>query len=82
MKLQRTVIELELYGEKFTLRKPTFKEASEYKDKLLKLDPNDDATEIMKGMLELLGLPKAKFDELELDHVNELMQVLLYSKKN
>ncbi len=82
MKLQRTVIELDLYGEKLTQRKPTFAEASEYRKQLLSLSESEDASGLMANLLESLGLPKDKFQSLEFDHVNEIMQAVVYSKKN
>lgn len=81
MKLERTKIELELYGEVFNLRKPTFKEAREYREELTKLGSESDATVVIESFLEKMGLPKEKFQDLEFDHVNEIMEFLLISKK-
>ena len=82
MKLVKSILELEVYGEKVELRKPTFKEAQSYRDELIKLGESGDATEVMVNFLEKLGLKKEIFDSLELAHVNQIMDLVTGSKKN
>lgn len=81
MKLVKTIIDLEVYGQKVELKKPTFKEAQEYRDQLLKLTDSESSVEVMKMFLNKMGLPLETFDELEIAHVSELMEALMDSKK-
>jgi len=81
MKLVKTIIDLDVYGEKVELKKPTYKEAQDYRDELLKLKDNESATEVMKQFLFKMGLPLNTFDQLEIAHVSELMEALTDSKK-
>lgn len=81
MKLVRTSLEIDFYGEKITLRCPTYKEGKDYRDQLSALEKDADATEVLMNFLEKMGLPKEKFMELEFSHVNEVMEFLLGTKK-
>ena len=80
MKLVRTVFEIELDDKKFELRKPKFKETQQYRESLLK--EGADASIVMKEFLEALGLPVGVYDELEMDHIEQLMASVTGSKKN
>lgn len=80
MKLVRTVFEIELDDKKFELRKPKFKETQQYRESLLK--EGADAGVVMKEFLEALGLPIGVYDELEMDHITQLMDAVTGSKKN
>lgn len=81
MKLVKTIIDLEVYGQNVQLKKPTFNEAQEYREQLLKLGESDSAAEVMKAFLNKMGLPLEIFDQLEIAHVSELMEALTDSKK-
>ncbi len=81
MKLVKTVIELEVYGQTVSLKKPTYREAQEYRDALKKLSDNEDAGSVMIEFLSKMGLPKEVFEQLELGHVNEIMEALTDTKK-
>jgi len=80
MKLVRTVFEIELDDKKFELRKPKFKETQQYRESLLK--EGADASLVMKEFLEVLGLPVDVYDDLEMDHIEQLMASVTGSKKN
>jgi len=81
MKLEKAKIELDMYGEIIALRKPTFQEAREYRDDLKKLSESEDASLIIQKFLEKMGLPEGKFNDLEFDHVNEILDVIMSPKK-
>ncbi len=76
MKLVRTVLEVDVYGEKITLRRPNYKEAQAYRDSLKKIGEESDATDLVMEFLETLGMPKEVFLRLELAHVNQIMEVI------
>lgn len=82
MKLVKTVIEVEVYDQKFNLRKPNFKESQQYRENLLKIGADGDAALIMQSFLELLGLPAGLFETLEFEHITSLMEIVTSSKKN
>lgn len=81
MKLVKSVLELEIYGTQAKLRLPTYKEFQEYRTKLVALNENSDAAEIMKEFLSGLGLQKELFDQLEIDHISQIMEALTSKKK-
>lgn len=80
MKLEKTIIEVEVYGQKFELKKPNFKQSQAYREELLKAD--SDVAKCMKDYLEILGMPAGLFEELEVDHITQIMDLVSSVKKN
>jgi LPS O-antigen subunit length determinant protein (WzzB/FepE family) len=81
MKLVKSFLEIEIYGEQAKIRVPNYKEFQEYRNKLKNMGEQDDAAEVMKEFLCSLGLSKEIFDQLELDHIAQIMEALTSKKK-
>jgi hypothetical protein len=73
-------LQLKIYGEAFKMRFPTVGETREYA-KHLKGSEEADATESLLDFLEKLGLPKRVSEDMEADHLAELCEELMPSKK-
>lgn len=82
MKIERSVIDLEIYGTKCQLKAPTFKQYQQYSESLKALgnDKDTDASSSMKTFLEMLGLPEGIFEQLEVNHIVELMDAVTKKK--
>lgn len=81
MKLVKSFLEIDVYGAQSKLRLPTYKEFQEYREKLKALNESGDAAEVMKEFLSNLGLQKELFDQLEIDHIAQIMEALTSKKK-
>jgi hypothetical protein len=81
MKLEKTKLQIEIYGEQLELRAPNYLEASEYRMALNNLSEKSEATEIIKGFLIKLGLTEAVFNSLEMGHVQDILEYVLTPKK-
>jgi hypothetical protein len=80
VKLEKTKIELDVYGTVYNLSRPSFKQALDLKEKN-KDKSEEEANEIMLEFLESLGLPKNVTMDMEVDHVTQILDVLMPSKK-
>lgn len=79
-KFERTKITLEIYGESYDLTRPTFKRAMELKKK--SEDKSEAETqEVMVELLADLGLPSDITLGMEIEHVGELLEYIMPSKK-
>lgn len=79
-KFIKTEIKIDVYGEVYSLSKPSYKTAVDFGNKSEK---KDDA-EMAKLALEFLdahGLPAKVTSEMEVEHVLDLMGLLMPSKK-
>ena len=81
MKLVKTEIKAEIYGNEYTIKMPTYKQVDEYKIKLYSETEDKNVSNIMGDFLSPLGLPKDVFDQLEISHVAQIMDMVLDSKK-
>lgn len=77
---QRTKITLEIYGEKYPVRKPNVKEAEAFDKKISKAN-SGNAISLTKEFLETLGLPRKVSDDLETDHFMQVADFLMGAKK-
>lgn len=82
MKIVKTKIDVEIYGEQISLRKPSVLETKQYREDLKKLDENADASDVMQSFLEKMGLPKELYVQLELGHIVEILDLITSAKKN
>ena len=81
MKITRTVIEVEIYGEAVKLKRPNYKETQDYRENLKKLAEHEDAGPVMKSFLVKMGLPEGLFEELEMTHISDILDLISGSKK-
>lgn len=78
----RSVVEMSIYGRDLSIKKPTFKAVSEMQNLLDESGVGGKATlEIFSRFLEDSGLPKDLIDEMEVDHLTEVVKVLCEPKK-
>ena len=80
MEFKRRSLELKIYGEAYKLSFPTVKQTKEYADQMHESD-EDKATELLLGFLAKLGLPQEVAEEMETDHLQQLCEALMPSKK-
>lgn len=80
MKFERTQIELDVYGTVYKLSRPTFKRALEIGEEC-KEKSELEVQELMINLLEELGLPKEVTMGMEIDHVGQIFNYLMPSKK-
>lgn len=84
LKLERTVIKAEIYGQQVSLSRPKFGKALALESELSKLQEAKDIQgqiSLMKGFLAECGCPSELVDELEIEHLSQLIEVLSGSKK-
>jgi hypothetical protein len=77
---ERGVVKVSIYGEVFSLRKPTMKDV----EKLAGLSKGKDeveSQEVVKKFLNDLGLPFETLESMDFDHYLELVQGLTAPKK-
>lgn len=75
MKFERTVFNLDIYGEKFTVNKMTAYELNEYQKKLLECE-DVDAMDVTLKMLVKQGIPKKISEKMEMPHLNDLVMAV------
>lgn len=80
MEFKRRSLQLKIYGEAHNLSFPTVKQTREYADQLKGSD-EEKATELLLDFLSKLGLPKDISDGMETEHLQELCEALMPSKK-
>ncbi len=81
---KKRVLDLDLYGEKIELQFPTGRNLSDYLEKLKQMNSGELETsdyELTKELLASLGLPEKNAEQMELEHLNDLAQILLGQKK-
>lgn len=82
MKLLKSVFEVDLYGKTVKLKKATYAQAEEYYDKISACDEDPKSVaKIVRDMLSKHGIDETDFNELETEHVNELLGLVLGKKK-
>ena len=72
MKLVKEVLSLELYGTKCELRFPTLREI----ENMEKENVKGEELNAMRSFLIGLGLPESIYDELQANHVTQIMEKL------
>lgn len=84
MKFERTILEFDIYGEKYTLTKPLKRQMDEYAIAYKKAEDEKDVklqTKLLDDLLNDIGLPKKVADEMESQHLNALIAEVLSSPK-
>jgi hypothetical protein len=82
MKLERTKISLEIYGEKYPVRRPSVKEVEALERDIKKKSKSDGELILMKKFLVNVGLPMRVLDDLEANHLLQVAEFLTGVKKN
>ena len=77
-KKQRTKIKVDIYGEVFELRKPQVGEAEFFNDDIDAMTPKEKFDKTVE-MMERFGLPMEKAKEMEMEHFNELVKLVMGS---
>lgn len=77
---KRGVINVEIYGDTFKVRKPSLLEVEEIGDKFSKLEPTQQ-NQKTKEFLENLGIPMDVLNSMDADHYIALCEGILNPKK-
>ena len=80
MELKRRELKLKLYGEDYVLSYPTVKMAQEF-GKKLKEKGEEESMQLAFELLDKLGLPISVCEEMEIDHVMQVIDQIMPSKK-
>lgn len=78
MKFVRTVLELDIYGDKHSLRFPTMREFSKFADLASKDSTNE--VQLTYDLLKALGLPSEVSENLEPNHLQQIVESLAPKK--
>jgi|TARA_R110000851_G_scaffold298994_9_gene454823 hypothetical protein len=78
MKFVRTVLELDIYGEKHALRFPTMAEFTNFAEEATKEGTNE--VQLTYRLLEKLGLPQKVCEGLEPNHLSQIVDSLAPKK--
>lgn len=76
---QKTLVRVKIYGEEFELRKPTVGQIEEIEEASSDAKTSKKGSKIYEkilGLLDTLGLPRDFAKEMEIDHLNQLMEHL------
>lgn len=78
MKFERTVFNIDIYGENFTVKKMSASELDKHQQILKELDDNnEDATDATYAMLAGQGVPRETAENMEIEHLTELIGSIL-----
>jgi hypothetical protein len=80
MEFKKTEISATIYGTAYKLRRPSVKEAQEYSAKV-KAAGEEDSSKCLLEMLEMCGLPIDVAMGMEADHLVQLVEGMMPSKK-
>lgn len=82
LKLTRSILKLDIYGEIVELKKPTFGEV-ESLEKMIKESSGDSekTKEVLKSFLTSCGLQPELMQKMELEHVFQVVELLSGKKK-
>lgn len=83
LELNKTEIDAKIYGESYKLRLPTVREAQHYGKVAKDLD-KDDVAGMIDAAIDLLdscGLPKKVSEQMTVDHMMQVVGVLVPSEK-
>lgn len=78
--LERRKLELSLYGESYELTFPTLKQTQDYALKAQGASDNE-AGELLVELLDGLGLPREVALGMEAEHLTQVIEHLMPSKK-
>jgi hypothetical protein len=82
MEIAKTNIEVSIYGEKYQLKAPKALEAAEFIDSIngeVKLSNKEMIIKTQEFVIGM-GLPKSICEDLELDHLNKVIEFITKKK--
>ena len=82
MKLVRNVFEVDVYGTVVKMTKPTYEKSNDFNDAYEAAVTQKEKSNITLDFLENLGLPKELSKSLECDHMTDIINLVMGSKKN
>lgn len=80
MEFKRRSLKVNVYGVAHELHYPTVGESKVYSKEVRGLE-NDEATDALLGFLEKLGLPRNVSEDMESEHLEQLVGALVPNKK-
>ena len=80
LEIERSKVEVKLYGEVYDMTKPSVKQAQSFGKKLQKAS-DVESIGIIVDILDGCGLPRAVAEEMEVGHLKQLVDVIMPSKK-
>jgi hypothetical protein len=80
LEFKKRLLEIDLYGEAITMSFPTVSQFKGYQKKLKEAGADGEVDTMLEFLCDL-GLPKDKMDEMEPDHLKQVLEVLSGSKK-
>lgn len=84
MEFKRTQVQANIYGEVFTLRRPSFDERESFSEAMAEAMKADDTKAIIKLQREFvvkMGVPDKVLRSMEAEHVDALAIELIGKKK-
>ena len=75
--VERSKITVKIYGQSYELTKPKVKQVKEVQE----ASKEKDQIKAMIDLMEMLGLPRDVTEEMEMDHLSQLLAYLGDSKK-
>jgi len=82
LKIERTKISLEIYGEKINVRRPNVEEVEAMEEKLGNKKDKDSNLKKIRELMASLGLPQKVIKGLETEHLFKVLEFLIGAKKN
>lgn len=79
MKFVKSVLSFDVYGKSVEVRFPTVKEVRLFQEKMK--DKGDELTNTIE-YLSVLGLPKEVAENMEMDHLQQIIESLISQKKS
>lgn len=80
LEFKKRELKLKVYGEEYLLNFPTVKQTQDYAKKLEGVSDNE-ATGLVINLLDSLGLPTEVTNEMEPEHLGQVISELMPSKK-
>lgn len=80
LKLQRTVLKLDIYGNLFEIAKPTYAFAKEWQAKVKDMSEEEVASYTVE-LLQSFGIPKDIIESLEIEHLGMIIEAIFGAKK-
>jgi len=81
LEFNRSKLKLKVYGEEYELLFPTVKQSQDFAKEVKEVEGDDDKSSKMFDFLEKLGLPKNVTEEMEVQHLEMVLEKLMPSKK-